>query len=123
MTKMTSPCIEGKNYLMVKWRRLPHGKMEEEEPRKGKKGTLTMGQREMKEEEGKSEPPLTLPHGCFATLAVHCSCACPIGIRKPPLASERTMANAGTTVPHQGGNLRCEHNYNIRFLVSHRCRI
>ena len=30
-----------------------------------------MGQGEMEEEEGKSEAPLTLPHGCFATPAIH----------------------------------------------------
>jgi len=35
-----------------------------------KRVPLTMGQGEMEEEEGKSETPLTLPHGCFATLAV-----------------------------------------------------
>ena len=35
-----------------------------------KRVPLTMGQDEMEEEEGESETPLTLPHGCFVTLAI-----------------------------------------------------
>ena len=47
---------------MVKWRRRSR--------ERAKRVPLTMGQGEMEEEEGKSEAPLTLPHDCFATLAV-----------------------------------------------------
>ena len=48
---------------MVKWRR--------RRSREGaKRVPLTMGQGKMEEEEGKSEARLTLPHGCFATLAI-----------------------------------------------------
>ena len=46
---------------MVKWRRSRE---------RAKRVPLTMGQGEMEEEEGESEAPLTLPHGCFVTLAI-----------------------------------------------------
>ena len=46
---------------MVKWTRSRE---------RAKRVPLTMGQGEMAEEEGKSEAPLTLPHGCFANPAI-----------------------------------------------------